>query len=206
MSLAAVITAIESPQFATFLGLANNSRMFRDVVENIPAARQLLTELKEPANTRKLLARTESLVREQDDVRYRNQRDAAIAIYVWALNETDGSLGRLAASVVLESPRLWWARKTALDILGQGFARPSQQQGVRTVTPDDWNTASIGVSGGSLVVSTPPRELLERERVLNPTNLDVRSEKKTETSATPMVATDYLITTDNPSSTAVKNS
>lgn len=193
------MNSIESPQFANYLGVANNPGMFRDLLGGIPAAQHLLVELKDPANARKLLARTESLVREQDDVRYRNQRDAALAVYVWALNQTDKSLGRLAASVLLDSPRLWWARKTALQVLAGGFEAPHEEREARSLAVDRWNTISLGESSDALAVTTPRMDLIRDERVLNPTELGVNSQAVSGTSTSDVGGGDYQVTTDNPS-------
>jgi hypothetical protein len=121
MSIKELSKKIESRNFASMLGLANNARMFRELAREEPAVRQLAEDVKNPTEAKELLARVESLVREQDDIRFRNDRDAAIAIYICTLSESNPAYGRLAASLALSVPRLWWARQAAIEIFGSGF-------------------------------------------------------------------------------------
>jgi hypothetical protein len=181
MSLPELMKSIETPRFSSYLGLANNTVMFQDVLEGQPVVQQLLIELRDPAVSRKLLARVESLAREQDDIRFRNQLDAALAVYTWALDRTDHSLGKLAASVVLDVPRLWWARKTALQILGGSFGQPTVEQPDILMMTNDWNTTATKEGKDALIIMAPPSVLVRSESVLNPASIKSEGEKNTDT-------------------------
>ncbi len=118
MSIQGITKAIESQDFSSVLGFANNSEMYRELLRQQPEVLQLVESLKTPSNARELLSRIDVLVHEQDDIRFRNSRDSAIAVYIWAINELEPTLGRLAASLALSAPRLWWARQVAAAIFG----------------------------------------------------------------------------------------
>lgn len=202
MTLPALMNSIETSRFSSYLGLANNPTMFQEVLQGQPVVQRLLTELKDSGSTRKLLARVEALVREQDDVRYRNQRDAALAVYIWALDRTDHSLGKLAASIVLDIPRLWWARKIALQILGGSYTEPKVGQGTISLFTNEWSATSPSEGNESLIVMSPPSELVRSESVLDPSALKSGSEKNTDT----VNASTALFSTSNSSPTTVQKS
>lgn len=168
LSLSGAIESIERAEFSSSLGLANNVDMFRELLGREPAVQALLAYLKQPGNSKILLGRIESLVREQDDIRFRNSRDAAIAVYLWALNATNPPLGRLGASMVLVAPRLWWARKTALAIVSGTSVHTESARGSSGVSlVGQWRTASQGDIKEVMVLGEPPFELIRENRVLD---------------------------------------
>jgi len=121
----------------------DNDEMFRQLLQEQSSVRDLLEAIKSPDNAVALLARIELLVREQDDIRYRNTRDAALAVYIWALNQSRPSYGKLAASLVLSASRLWWARKAALKVFGDSFVSSSPDLNLESVfTTSNWNLGS----------------------------------------------------------------
>ena len=118
MTLNEATRAIESKNFAALMGLANSPTMFGDMARHDQFVMWLMSALETPDAQQKILQRILFLVREQDDVRFRSSSDAAIAVYLWCLGETNLALARLAATYVIGTPRLWWARKVALQLLG----------------------------------------------------------------------------------------
>jgi hypothetical protein len=198
MTLTKLTKAIESYEFSAFLGLANNAAMFRELVEKIPAVQQLVKELTVPASARELLTRIESLVREQDDVRFRNQRDAAVAVYVLALVKSDESLGRIAASLVLNAPRLWWARRVALDLVAGSPLDSSKERTEKSFTSEDWDTTFSMGRGENLIIVNPPSELVRDGQILNSAALTARAQDNAGSSTTNLSAGSYQITTLNP--------
>jgi hypothetical protein len=175
MSLRDVTNTLEDLDFSSRVGLANNLQMLKELLQFDRDVRRLLGELANESNARALLSRVEDLIRVQDDVRYRNRRDASVAVYLWALNQTSPALARIAASLVLSAPRLWWARKTALEILG-GAEGPSTSNPTRqsTVSSTDWTTSSKAM-GESIFIGGTERELVKGERILDPSTVKTHS-------------------------------
>jgi hypothetical protein len=182
MSMGEAMNSIERAELSSVLGLANNVEMFRELVGREPAVHALLTHLTEPGNSRALLTRIDSLVREQDDIRFRNDQDATIAIYLWALNSANPPLARLGASVVLVAPRLWWARKMALAII-TGISVPSESAGApsQISSVGQWKTAPKRNVREIMVLGDLPTELLQEDRVLDPSAIQSRGETNNPT-------------------------
>lgn len=185
MSLEAIFRSIESQKFLSYLSFANSAVIFDKLVDSQPVVRHLTDELKSnPEIERRVLSRVESLVREQDDVRYRNQRDAALAAYTRALNNSNPALGRLAASIVLDAPRLWWARKTALNILGGAMVAPPPAISSTTVILSTLATDAPPVSAStlqeleknSLVIMRPLSTPARQDFVLDSRELSTNAE------------------------------
>jgi len=86
------------------------------------------------------------LIKEQDDIGYRSSRDAAIATFIWVLNETQPDLAQVVIATTLNAPRLWWARKVAFDAVRR-----------QSTVPQNANTM---ISGGEQRSANAPRELL----------------------------------------------
>ena len=178
MNLYALLRLIESHDFAAHLGLANNLEMLFAQARQNAAVKQLLTLLSDEAVALQLLAHVGSLLREQDDVRYRNSRDGAIAVYIWALTGTQPALARLAASAALNAPRLWWAKKAALNVASptvQPGKTESKVKGLLTRV-GAWRESGEGNQYNVLIVSDPAEDLIRAGRVLDPSSLTVTTD------------------------------
>jgi hypothetical protein len=163
---------IEGRDFSSLLGLANNPDMLHALIVREPTVQQLVVYLNNLDNAKALLYRIDALLREQDDIRFRNNSDAALAVYLWVLSERDATLGRLAASLVLAVPRLWWARRSALGILNGALPDSSTQQSTQSITTTSGWTASTNAEKESMILAEPLYELVREERVLNPSSVN----------------------------------
>jgi len=207
VSIQGITKAIESQDFSSVLGFANNSEMYRELLRQQPEVLQLVESLKTPSNARELLSRIDVLVHEQDDIRFRNSRDSAIAVYIWAINELEPTLGRLAASLALSAPRLWWARQVAAAIFGLDTSSPSLD--IRPVefvpAPPVPNATPIVVfdvtSNGKDVVllAEVDRKLIRSTSILNAAAADLKSTRESTETAT--LGGELTTTTSSTSST-----
>jgi hypothetical protein len=160
-----ILRLIESHDFAAQLGIANSPEMLYEIARQDDAVKALLGLLADRATALKLLSHVSALIREQDDVRFRNSRDGAIAIYIWALSQLQPALGKLAAATALNAPRLWWARKAALAVTSpassSAYRSDKKNQAASVVRIDDWRSGSE--EQRSILTLTDPAEDLIRE-------------------------------------------
>jgi hypothetical protein len=147
MTLLQATHEVESHDFAAGLGVANNLEMLYGAMASQQAVRDLVALCVNRDDAYRLVSRAVALVKEQDDVNYRNPNDAAIATYLWVLAQTQPYLAQLLAASVLNAPRFWWARKVGLDLVRRQAVVP--QSTTRIASEGEWQ-----VSGST------PRELL----------------------------------------------
>lgn len=187
MNLESLFRQIESHDFAARLSVANNLEMFCALLAQDATARNLVTQLasdKEQAVY--LLSRANSLIREQDDVRYRNSHDEAIGVYLWALMQSRPALGRIAASAILSTPRLWWARKLALRVVSDSwpYLISEPKTGNVLTNTSEWKLTNAGLKN-VLIVSNPDEGLIRDRRVLDPDKLNVKADRQKEQKTEP---------------------
>lgn len=131
------LTEIESAAFAARFGLASDFAMAKRILARDPSVKGLQQELRDaPADGVVLvvLERVLRLTRAQVDYRYENPHDAALAAYIWALNEDDARIGAVAAEIVLNARQLWGARRLAAEILERSVTAPSETRTVDLAT------------------------------------------------------------------------
>jgi hypothetical protein len=183
MSLSTAVHEIESHGFAARLGIANNVDMLRILAAQEPCVRELVSSLQNAGDASRLLSHASSLIREQDDVRYRNPRDTAIAIYIWALGQTQPAFAALLAAEVIRAPRLWWARKLALTLLANGaISHDIETVTERVLLKGEWQNES-STEKESLVISDPDGNLIREGRVLNVNSVDRKNDTVESTTA-----------------------
>jgi hypothetical protein len=143
----------------------------------------LVSSLQNAGDASRLLSHASSLIREQDDVRYRNPRDTAIAIYIWALGQTQPAFAALLAAEVIRAPRLWWARKLALTLLANGaISHDIETVTERVLLKGEWQNES-STEKESLVISDPDGNLIREGRVLNVNSVDRKNDTVESTTA-----------------------
>lgn len=116
-ALARALHEIESEGFATRVNLASDVRMFLRAISEEDAVLVLLEGLDSPEVVSLLLQRALALSREAPDPRYRHERDAALATYLWLFAQKNFDLGSTFAAAIVATPNCWWARRLAAEIL-----------------------------------------------------------------------------------------
>jgi hypothetical protein len=152
MTLQLVRHEIESHAFAACLGVANTAEMLYTAMASQAAVRELVGLCTNRDNAYRLLSAAVSLVKEQDDVGYRNPRDAALGTYLWVLAQTQPDLAQVLAASALNAPRLWWARKVALDLVRRHAPAP---ESATRISDENERKISIPVQRDLLIISEP---------------------------------------------------
>lgn len=113
------IWEIESHEFASRLNVASNMETFLRIAEEQDVVRAVFQGLDSPAEQGRLFQRTLELSRSSTDLRYENQWDVALAIYLWLVNLKNPNLAMLMAGIIASVPQCWWATKMSYSILKQ---------------------------------------------------------------------------------------
>jgi hypothetical protein len=200
VSLQQVLLAIESHEFAARLGVANTMGMLLEIARQEQPVKELLVLLQDREQANKFLAHLISRLGEQEDVRYRNSRDITLAVSLSALQSTQPALAKLLAAQVLRSPRLWWARRAAIELAFGAPAEPSTHERKETVTTrGDWGTVGT-LAKDVLIVAEPPADLISAEKIINPNEVEITSDAlKAETE----IAGEFTSTGNQTTSTTV---
>jgi len=167
VSFSAALQQIESHDFAAHLGVANNLEMLYTLAGQEQVVKELTTSLLDYTVAVRLLTHVGSIIQEQEDVRFRNPRDAAIAVYIWALAQSQPALAGLAASAALNAPRLWWAKRAALNVTSGTWMEGTAEAGAHKLMTraTDWKDGGAGRKD-VLIVSDPGKDMIRAGRVL----------------------------------------
>lgn len=117
MTFKKAIREVESHEFAVLLNLASDLKGFFRAAEQQKPIEIIYKELDEKEKIRYLLEEIIELSKQGVDLRYENQWDIALAIYVWLINLKDPHLAKIAAGITLQIPQCWWAKKISCKIL-----------------------------------------------------------------------------------------
>jgi len=178
MTLQSTLRTIEAHDFAARLAVANTTEMLFDIAQQEQAVKDLLSLLKDSEQAKIFLSQIVSLLREQEDVRYRNSRDIAIAVSIWALNRTQPALAKLLAAQVLGAPRLWWARRAAMEHGVGPLIEPvmaNTKDIVLGAKVASWGTTDTQAKD-VLIVSEPPVSMLEEHPIVSPNAVFAKSD------------------------------
>jgi len=110
---------IESYEFAARLNVASNLSTFLRIAEKEKAVLILFEELNSPAAQQRIFLRTIELSMSSIDIRYENQWDTALTLYLWAISLKNHALATLMAGVVSRTVQCWWAAKMSYALLKQ---------------------------------------------------------------------------------------
>jgi hypothetical protein len=110
---------IESHEFAARLNVASDLSTFLRIAEKEDAVLTLFRELDSPAEQQRLFLRIIELSMSSTDIRYENQWDTALALYLWAMSLKNRALAILMAGVVSRAVQCWWAAKISYVLLTQ---------------------------------------------------------------------------------------
>ena len=123
MTLSEAMKEIESHRFAARLNIASNLRTFLEAAKHEEAVTVLSQALETPDSRSAVLLRTLELSRHRVDLRYENQWDTALAVYVWLMSSKDRGITSIMAEAAAHAPQCWWATRLARDVLLEGQAR-----------------------------------------------------------------------------------
>lgn len=121
MTASDAIKEIESDEFAARLNVAASIETFLRIAEEQESVRGLLSELDSVRERTRLFNRLLELSRSPADLRYENQWDVALAVYLWLLSLRDPGLRALAAAIVARTPQCWWAARISHYLLQQSY-------------------------------------------------------------------------------------
>ncbi len=174
MSLQSTLQNIESHEFAARLGIANTLDMFYLLAQQEAPVKELIEVLKNQDEASHLVAHVTSLLSEREDVRYRNSRDSALAVCIWALDKTQPELAKLLAANVLNAPRLWWARKAAMEFLGTETTANPQHSGYSTVEKEGWKNRDAATKNVLIIPDARP-DLISAGHISSPSTILITS-------------------------------
>jgi len=117
MTLAEAMKEIESHTFAAKLSVASNFQTFWIAARAEESVRYLSKELDKQVNLSRVFKRIGELSRQEMDLRYENQWDTALAVYLLLIKRRDIILAKMAAEMVARVPQCWWASKISYKML-----------------------------------------------------------------------------------------
>lgn len=173
MNIKDAVREIESHKFTAYLNAASDLNTFFQAMQIQKASIDLFEELDDLENQQFLLNHILDLSERRVDPRYENQWDTPLAVYLWLLNLKDLSLARIAATVVLQVPQCWWAKKIANYILFEEYVHNKETSGMYCSIADIscLPIASSIVEENILVLSFMPEELrFEKPNILENLN------------------------------------
>jgi hypothetical protein len=144
---------IEFGDELALLGLAEGFKMFIDLLGEVPEIVRFAQSLDEEKTRLLTLSRIVDVSRIQIDRKYRNPRDIALAVYIWAIWKHDTSLGESAAELSREVPNLWWADLMSQEVLARRrTVTVSQESGFLDIKSDtDTHEVSSSTPDGRLI-------------------------------------------------------
>ncbi len=117
MKTEALFEAIESHESAARVGLASDLKTAVEIALGEPSVQALGSKLEKSDIATLILTRVLSLAKQKIDPRYENPNDVALFIYALLLSIHYPSLAFVAATVLCETPHLWWAGVFATRLL-----------------------------------------------------------------------------------------
>lgn len=167
MSVREAMTEIESLDFAVRLNVASDFRTFIQAARQHRAVKSLYRELASAEVSKKIVSRVAELSRQAIDLRYENQWDTALAVYVWLISLRDTSFSRIAAEVAVQAPQCWWATRLARSILVGEQAYNTAGLELVDLTSITLTAASTGdISGIGAIFLSPPLGDLSRATLI----------------------------------------
>lgn len=117
MNIKQAISNIESHEFAVRVNIASDLKTFLKVVQQEEAVLWFGKQLAIYEMRLEILSRIYELSKSKIDLRYENQWDTALAVYLWLLDNRDPIIAKIAAEVASQIPQCWWAAKLSRFIL-----------------------------------------------------------------------------------------
>lgn len=117
MNTKQAISNIESHELVVRLNIASDLKTFLKLAQQEEAVLWLGKQLDIYENRLEILARIYELSRYKIDLRYENQWDTALAVFLWLLSNKDPIIAKIGAEVASQIPQCWWAAKLSRFIL-----------------------------------------------------------------------------------------
>jgi hypothetical protein len=123
MSFRMALREIESTELNVRINVVTDLQNFLRSVNAEEAVITLFRYLDQVDNQKELINHVVNLVRGKTDPRYENPYDVALAIYLWLLSLKNFEIANLAAQIIAELPRAWWATRLAFKILNGEYKK-----------------------------------------------------------------------------------
>ena len=117
MTFREAMTEIEGLDFAVRVNVASDYRTFVEAVRRERAVATAYEQMGSSENCQRALLRIFELSQQDVDLRFENQWDTALAVYVWLTHKRSPDLGKMAAAITVRAPQTWWAEKMCRKIL-----------------------------------------------------------------------------------------
>jgi hypothetical protein len=125
MNLSQLMEQIEGTWFSAYINAASGLSVVKMEFESNELLEKLTNELQHsPQNKQFVFQRLLDLLPQNDEPEYAHPHDVALAAYLEVLNRIDAGLTGKAIEHILQTPRLWWARRLAKHILETPVANP----------------------------------------------------------------------------------
>jgi hypothetical protein len=119
LNIKQAISNIESHELAVRVNIASDLKTFFKLAQQEEVVLWLGRQLDVYEIRLEILSRIYELSKYKIDLRYENQWDTALAVYLWLLNNRDPIIAKIAAEVTSQIPQCWWAVKLSRFILFQ---------------------------------------------------------------------------------------
>src|SRR3972149_9531795 len=117
MNLQELFQTIESSWFAANINILSGYQIFLRALQNDETLKQLVDILRDsPHNRNRVFQRLIELLVDNPEPQYAHPHDAALAGYLYALNQVDKALAEQAFEQIERTPNLWWARRLVKHI------------------------------------------------------------------------------------------
>jgi hypothetical protein len=125
MTLGKLIDEVESLHYSLGLTVLSGFSTVLSTLQRDETTQNLIAIISQsPENKQEVFERMMQVLMRNDQPQYMHLHDPALTGYLYALNQADAELGRLAARRFMFTPNLFWARRLAQHILESPIADP----------------------------------------------------------------------------------
>jgi hypothetical protein len=117
MTLNDFFSEIESISFAIRYSVASGFSTVKNGLQSDETLRDLIQKIQEsPEDRQKVFERLIALLGANEQPEYMHPSDEALTAYLYVLSQTDPALTAQAVEHVLQTPKLFWARRLAQEL------------------------------------------------------------------------------------------
>ena len=132
MNINEAIQLTESHEVAAIANLASGVGTLLTTIQRLPSTKTLLEDPNVFANSNLILARVIEITRQETDPRYASPWDISLTTYLWVLMVINPALAKVAADLVVQTPRTWWADRLARFVLSRAQLQTTAAASYRT--------------------------------------------------------------------------